>query len=187
MFVRDLFGSSCYIKPLLSVLTIFISLPVCGCAEKKSYEEILIALTNSGAAIGLNSDHEVISIEYDLENQVDDEFLKNLKGFSKLEKLNLNFSTKVTDAGLKHVRGLSNLREMYLSHVQGVTDAGLEHLKELGNLERLSLTGTKTTDAGLEHLKGLSKLRSLSLSETQVTDSGVQQLKQALPNCSIER
>ena len=187
MFLRDLFGSTCCTKPLLSVLTIVVSLSVCGCAEKKSYEEILIALKNSGATIGHNSDREVISIEYDLENQVDDEFLKNLKGLSKLEKLNLNFSTKVTDAGLKHLRGLTNLREMYLSHVQGVTDAGLVHLKGLSNLERLSLTGTRTSDAGLEHLKGLSKLRSLSLSETQVTDSGVQQLKQALPNCLIER
>ena len=178
MFIRE---------PLLTVLIMFVSLSICGCAEEKSYEEILIALKNSGAKVGRNSDREVISIEYETDNQVDDEFLKDLKGLKKLETLNLNFSIKVTDAGLKHVRGLSNLKELYLSHVQSVTDAGLEYLKDLGNLERLSLTGTKTTDAGLEHLKGLRKLRSLSLSETQVTDSGVQQLKQALPNCLIER
>jgi len=140
--------------------------------------------------------------------QTTDATLKQLKGLTKLERLDID-STEVTDAGLKHLSGLTNLESLSLSHTK-VTSPGLENLKGLKRLEYLSLYGRKVTDAGFAYIKGLTALEHLSLRGTYLTDAGlthlkglanlkivdvtysvyiseegIEELRKALPNCTI--
>jgi hypothetical protein len=118
------------------------------------------------------------------DTRVRDKDLGKLKGWSKLEELQID-GTRVTDAGLEHLKDLGRLRTLSLG-LTGVTDAGLENLKGLNLLRMLSLDATHVTDTGLEHLKRLSQLEKLFLGDTRITDAGVKKLQQALPNCKIE-
>lgn len=57
---------------------------------------------------------------------IDDDWLKNIADFTKLERLDLS-DTQVTDAGLAQLKGLTSLEHLYLVNTL-VSDAGLEHL-----------------------------------------------------------
>jgi hypothetical protein len=158
----------------------------------------LDAVVNLGAALPLLRnlpDLEHVSLSNPVMN---DDFMAELKGLSKLQDLNLYSSnigdnslqvmksfpnlrrlpmgqTKVTDAGLVHLKGLKQLEYVGL-RANKITDAGLAQLRHLTNLTGLYLGETKVTDAGLVHLKGMKKMTWLRLGHTKVTDIGLSHL-----------
>jgi len=137
------------------------------------------AIEKLGGKIKTDSDNNVIEVSF-LWKPVADADLEHVKGFTKLECLNLNCESfarnQITDAGLEHIVGLKNLRRLYLGDTN-VSDFGLKHVKEFKGLEALNLSGTGVGDAGLEYLKELSQLRDLLLDHTQVTGAGLEHLK----------
>jgi len=137
------------------------------------------AIEKLGGKIKTDSDNNVVEVSF-LWKPVADADLEHVKGFAKLECLNLNCESfarnQITDAGLEHIVGLKDLRRLYLGDTN-VSDAGLKHLKELKGLEALNLSGTGVSDAGLEHLKELSQLEDLLVDHTQVTGAGLEHLK----------
>ena len=140
-------------------------------------------------------------IEVFLPMTITDNGLVQLKGMSKLQRLNLINATSITDAGMVHLKNLTSLKLLRLSGT-AVTDEGLVHLKGL-QLESLyipqgaqtdlglkyylaalktptalHLSDWRVTDAGMVHLKNLTSLQLLRLSGTAVTDEGLVHLKQ---------
>ncbi len=100
---------------------------------------------------------------------VTDAGLANLKGWRKLERLNLR-GTKFNDASVEHLN--EALRSLDVSFTE-LTDNGLERLTFLKGLEELSIGGDKMSGVGLYSLKLLPKLRRLDLAGRQRTDSGL--------------
>ena len=88
-----------------------------------------------------------------------DEELVDVKGFIRLEYLDLNSSN--------------------------LTDAGLFSIKDVKTLKTLRLCDTAITDSGLEQLETLTDLEHLSIVGCDVSEAGVAQLRGALPNCRI--
>jgi Leucine-rich repeat (LRR) protein len=103
--------------------------------------------------------------------QITDTALAYIRGWRKLERLNLR-GTDVTDTTLQYLAEIPSLRALDVSYTQ-VTNNGLEHLAALQNLEELSIGGNKVTGAGLRVLKLLPALRSLRLSGAQKRNSGI--------------
>jgi hypothetical protein len=201
---------------LIQVLGLSLALVASGCTGrvvgvKPEQGAPAGEITNLGGKVIVDEkspDKPVIFVDLESTNETD-AGLEHLKGFTKLQRLNLA-NTKVTDEGLQHLKELANLRRLNLTntkvigpgleHLKGltqlqlldlsgtqVTDAGLEHLKGLTNLQMLYLKNTKVSDAGLDRLKGLTNLQMLDLTNTEVPDwgAGMKKLHQALPNCSI--
>ena len=111
------------------------------------------------------------AVSYCREEHVTDEGLAHLKGWKKLESLNVR-GTKITDTGLEHISALTSLRSLDAGFAQ-VTNNGLDYLSALTNLKRLAIGGNKTSDSGLHFLKLLPGLTSLDVSGSQRTDSGL--------------
>ncbi len=114
-----------------------------------------------------------------------DAAMEHIKGLHQLEDLDLNCQEKITDTGLKNLKGLTSLQKLNITRT-AITDSGLAYLHELRQLKSLKLIGTQITDAGLENLAGLDRLEELCLHGTHVTEPGVQKLQRALPSCNIK-
>ncbi len=129
---------------------------------------------------------------------ISDQGLKELRGLSALERLDLRASRacdtgdaanylnlktlqraglrpRITDAGLRELTALKQLRWLDLTDTQ-ITDAGLAVLNELTNLEELSLANTSISTLGVKELLGFKHLRHLDLWQTQVDDAGLLEL-----------
>jgi len=102
---------------------------------------------------------------------VTDEGIAALKGWKKLNKLNLH-GTKVGDTGLEHIAGIATLESLDVGSTL-MTDVGLERLTNLTNLKRLTMGGNELGDAGLQALRQLPGLVYLDLSGRQGTDKNV--------------
>src|SRR5437879_1937348 len=102
---------------------------------------------------------------------VTDEGLAHLKGWKKLERLNVR-GVKITDTGLEHVASLSSLEWLDAGFAR-ITSNGLDFLSALPKLKGLAIGGNKISDSGLRVLKQLPALISLDLSGSQRTDSGL--------------
>ena len=87
----------------------------------------IAVLQGHGGKIERNDQGDVVELKLAGTN-ITDTGLVHLKGFTKLEKLNLRF-TKITDAGLVHLKGLTNLLQLILTDTQ-VTYAGVADLKK---------------------------------------------------------
>ena len=106
-------------------------------------------------------------------------------GLTGMKELSFYRAKLVNDAGLAQLKGMTKLERLDLRETE-VTDAGLAHLKGLNGMQMLDLGyNTKITDAGLVHLKGLTGMKGLGLWGTKVTAAGVMKLKLALPDCVI--
>jgi hypothetical protein len=64
-----------------------------------------------------------------------------LKGLTKLKTMSMR-DTKITDAGLEQMKGFSKLEELDLQECLQITDAGLVHLHGLTELKQIDLRGT---------------------------------------------
>jgi len=125
--------------------------------------------------------------------------VERLGTLSKLQYLDVNWSSGITDRGLAVVermpqmstlslintsvtdKGLSSLHQLplnalFLSDTK-VTDAGMTMLAELRSLEVLELNGTSVGDEGVAQLASLPKLRTLALQKTALTDRGLEHLE----------
>jgi Leucine-rich repeat (LRR) protein len=100
---------------------------------------------------------------------VTDAGLANLKGWRKLERLDLR-GTKFNDASVEHLN--EALQSLDVSFTE-LTDNGLERLTFLKRLEELWIGGDKMSGVGLYSLKLLPKLKRLDLAGRQRTDSGL--------------
>ena len=103
--------------------------------------------------------------------RVTDEGIAHLKGWKKLERLNLR-GTKITDTALEHISGLISLVALDAGFAQ-ITDSGLDRLTNLTHLRELAIGGNKLSDSGLQFLKSLPDLTHLDISGSQRTDSGL--------------
>lgn len=135
---------------------------------------------------------------------VDEEYLSQIAGFSRLKHLTLSSPASLTEAGARHVSCLHCLETLCLRHTD-MTDESVRLLGELPRLEHLDLRGTRITDQalahagrmktlrvlwvggdsvnpsitddGLLHLAKLPRLHALDLRGTAVTDQGLARLK----------
>jgi len=132
------------------------------------------------ATIGIDDEGEVRSLSFfsgfysGKALKVGNDELKLLKGFTRLEALNLNY-TSVTDAGLLHLNGLTNLRALFLTG--DMTDAGLKHLSGLRNLVDICLSEKVTAD-GFKVLLRYRKLRCVRLKVPKDAEAGLRLLKE---------
>jgi Leucine-rich repeat (LRR) protein len=137
----------------------------------RSSDGAVAALTKLGARI--KQDDQGNDVELNLSrSKITDAGLRQLKGLTALESLDLMSCRNITDAGMVHLKGMTHLHALNLSGTQ-ITDAGLVHLKGMTKLQTLALYHTEITDAGLLHLKRLNELEVLSLINTDVTDAGL--------------
>jgi Leucine Rich Repeat (LRR) protein len=113
---------------------------------------------------------------YLFRTKVAGERLKYLKGFTRLQKLDLSHCTELTEAGLTNLKGLTKLQSLDVT-ATGIRDADLESIKNLTGLQTLYLRFNPITDAGLVELKGLTKLQTLVLDRTEITDAGLNYLQ----------
>ncbi len=139
--------------------------------------------------------------------RANDEGMKNLRGLSRLETLDLNYteisdegmqhlagmtklsgltlgSHRITDAGIEHIKGLTRLTFLNIGSAVGMSDEGVAYLSRMTELETLLLGGQRITDAGVSRLTGLSKLRRLGLNQCKVTGEGLKPL-QRLPELEV--
>ncbi|MEO6597191.1 MAG: hypothetical protein ABIP94_20805, partial [Planctomycetota bacterium] len=104
----------------------------------------------------------------------DDEAMKHIPHFSKLQRIDLSgmdvneqgyaVSLKITDKGLFHLSGVPNLRWLSLAGCHEVKGNGFASLEALPMLEHLDLTYSGVESPAVERLNHLGSLRELSLS-----------------------
>ena len=114
---------------------------------------------------------------------IGDDGIAHLKGWKKLERLNLRGS-KATSKVFEHVAGLENLRSLDMAHTQ-IEDEGFEHLIGLARLEHLAIGGNRLEGGSLATLKLLPALRDLDAGGIQRVDSGLWGL--ALTDANLAR
>lgn len=113
----------------------------------------------------------IVDLNLRFAEYVTDEGLAALKGWRKLERLNVH-GTKASDTTLEHISGISTIETLDVGSSM-VTDVGLEQLSALPKLKRLTLGGNELGDAGLQSLRLLPGLTYLDLNGRQGTDSNV--------------
>jgi hypothetical protein len=96
--------------------------------------------------------------------KVTNEGLKEIAGFTQLEKLSLE-RTKVTDEGLKELTGFKNLKVLYI-YGTGVKGEGLKHLAVLTKLELLELPQHVNADEAVALWKSCKSLGLIFATET---------------------
>jgi hypothetical protein len=127
--------------------------------------------------------HEVL---FSRANRAEDPVLRQLVGFTKLERLYLENGSGLSDEGMKTLGTMTTLKTLQLTRSK-ITDVGVEEIKKLTQLEWLDLTDSAISDASVEHLKTLGKLRWLKMKRTKVTERGFAELQGGLPECRISR
>jgi internalin A len=113
----------------------------------------------------------VVDLDLRYAEQITDEGISALKGWKRLERLNLR-GTKITDTTLEHLAGIPTLESIDIGFAQ-FTDSGLQNLALLPRLRELSIGGNKLTDVGMQFLRQLPGLTYLDVSGAQRTDSGL--------------
>lgn len=126
---------------------------------------------------------EVVEMDCYYCEQLTEDGVAHLKGWTKLERLNLR-GTKVTSRVFEHLARLTSLRWLDLAHTQ-IEDEGFEHLAPLARLEHLAIGGNRLEGGALASLKLLPALRSLDAGGIQRVDSGLWGL--ALTDQNLER
>ncbi len=113
----------------------------------------------------------IVDLNLRFTEYVTDEGLAAIKGWKKLERLNIH-GTKISDATLEHISGLTAIESLDVGSSM-VTDVGLEQLSSLPKLRELTIGGNELGDAGLQALRLLPGLTYLDLNGRQGTDSNV--------------
>lgn len=114
-----------------------------------------------------------------------DEGLKHFGKLKNLQSLEVNQIAMATDAWLIELKGLSKLRKLDLSRMS-VTDRGVEIIcKDHPELEHFDMWECKITDRCLQHLKKMSKLRFLSVTGTAVTREAVDVFRKERPEVEV--
>ena len=113
----------------------------------------------------------VVDLNLRFAEYVTDEGLAAIKGWKKLERLNIH-GTKISDTTLEHISGIKTIETLDIGSSM-VTDVGLEQLSSLPNLRALTIGGIELGDAGLQALRLLPGLTYLDLNGRQGTDSNV--------------
>jgi hypothetical protein len=107
---------------------------------------------------------------------VSDLGIERLKGFDRLEELNLYAAEFITDAALAFLRGHRTLKTLNLRGTD-VTDTSLAYIAELPALTSLDISFTQITDVGLEHLASLPLIEELNLGGNKISGVGLHVLK----------
>jgi len=107
---------------------------------------------------------------------VSDLGIERLKGFDRLEDLNLYAAEFITDAALAFLRGHRTLKTLNLRGTD-VTDTSLAYIAELPALTSLDISFTQITDVGLEHLASLPQIEELYLGGNKISGVGLHVLK----------
>jgi hypothetical protein len=107
------------------------------------------------------------------DNRIED--FSFLRGFPRLEELNVSFS-KFSDDDAKYLTGATELRRLLLASTE-LGDEGLRHLESLTNIEALNLSNTNITDASLARMRSFPRLRFLILNATAISDDGLKRLQ----------
>jgi internalin A len=105
---------------------------------------------------------------------ISDEGLKELRGLTELQRLDLRASRTRDTSDAKIYSELKKLQKAGLRPI--ITDVGLGELTALQQLRWLDLTDTQITDVGLAALKGLTNLEELGLANTAISTTGVKEL-----------
>jgi len=113
----------------------------------------------------------VVDLNLRFAEYVTDEGLAAIKGWKKLERLNVH-GTKISDTSLEHISGITTIESLDVGSSM-VTDVGLEQLSVLPKLRELTIGGNELGDAGLQALRLLPGLTYLDLNGRQGTDSNV--------------
>ena len=113
----------------------------------------------------------IVELDLRFTEYVTDEGLAAIKGWKKLEKLNIH-GTKISDTTLEHISGITTIESLDVGSSM-VTDVGLEQLSSLPKLRELTIGGNELGDAGLQALRLLPGLTYLDLNGRQGTDSNV--------------
>ena len=113
----------------------------------------------------------IVDLNLRFAEYVTDEGLAAIKGWQKLEKLNVH-GTKISDTTLEHISGIDTIKSLDVGSSM-VTDVGIEQLSALPKLEELTIGGNELGDAGLQALRLLPGLTYLDLNGRQGTDSNV--------------
>jgi len=108
--------------------------------------------------------------------RVTDQGMQELKGLPEVTDLNLRFAEYVTDEGLAAIKGWKKLERLNV-HGTKVSDTTLEHISELSEIETLDVGSTMVTDVGLEQLSALPKLKKLTIGGNELGDAGLQSLR----------
>ncbi len=114
---------------------------------------------------------------------VTDNTLKNLRGLTEINELNLMQCKSFTDRSLKLIGTLKTLQTLGLVLTE-VTDDGIKDLRGLSELASLSLSGSRVTGRGLEPLRDLQKLRVLEVSDITSSEAVLDIAKGAWPELS---
>lgn len=112
---------------------------------------------------------------------IDDEGLKIVARFGKLEYLDLSWND-ISDVGLARLESLKELRSLYLYETK-ITSAGLSRLRGLKRLETLGVSGKSIGDEACANLVELDQLKNLVLDGATVSNDGLKLLK----DCSTLR
>ena len=104
------------------------------------------------------------------------------KRAQNLKTLGLEFND-LTNEALPDLVGFTTVENLYLSYCLGITDEGIASgaLQKMKQLRELRLRGLKVTDASVEALSAMTFLEKLSVRSTGVTWDGIDKLKKAMP------
>lgn len=105
--------------------------------------------------------------------------LAGLKGFKRLEELDLSQMASISDRDLTHLQSLTGLKRLALPSTSELTGASLAYLRGLPHLEELDLRGVKGLEDGdLIHLQQMQFLKHLILpTRSKLTEKGLTYLK----------
>ncbi len=108
------------------------------------------------------------------------------KRAQKLATLGLEFND-LTNESLPALAGFTALENLYISYCPGITDEGISStsLQKMKQLRELRLRGQNLTDASVEALSAMTFLEKLSVRGTGLTWDGVDKLKKAMPDTYI--
>src|SRR4029077_15528223 len=98
--------------------------------------------------------------------------MEQLKPLQGITELNLCYAEHVTDEGLAHLKGWKKLEWLNVRGTK-ITDTGLEHISTLGSLRWLDAGFAQITNNGLDYLSALTNLRHLGIGGNKISDSGL--------------
>lgn len=108
--------------------------------------------------------------------RITDQGMQELKGLTNVVELNLRFTEYVTDEGLAAIKGWKKLEKLNI-HGTKISDTTLEHISGITTIESLDVGSSMVTDVGLEQLSSLTKLKELTIGGIELGDAGLQALR----------
>lgn len=112
-----------------------------------------------------------------------DDYIKHLKSFKKLEKIELSH-TGITDKGVLKLSKMKNLNNIELDNTD-VHDSSIIALINNLKLVELQISKTKITERTLKALESETTLTELHIMNCDVSPEAIENLKRALPGCHI--